>query len=126
MHRVYSESFLTYGNIKFDEGTALCNFNGTYAYWAPDQRKCRISVCAGRFLHRSVDRFARKSQVKGKGDINNREFDNLMWRAGLKLGSILVSLSSLKAAFGLFFYTRTRPKVSMISTSFSLLIGFEM
>lgn len=83
---IYTESFLTYGNINFEEDTPLGTFDGRYAYWSLVNGNVGYKITLGDFCIDPSIGFAWKWEVKGRGDIDNKEFNNLVWRAGLKLG----------------------------------------
>ena len=83
----YLENFLTHGEVKFDENIAGEQFEGKYSYWSIINPNVgyKIQLTKNLSLDPSVG-FNWKWEVKGKGDIDNRYFDNFVFKAGVKLG----------------------------------------
>lgn len=78
----YMGNYLSYGNIKFDED----GFDGTYSYFSFFSPEVGYKIKLGRL---AIDPFAGimwKLEIKGKGDIDNRNVDEWTPRLGLKLG----------------------------------------
>jgi len=83
----YTQSFLTYSSTKFNERTPLGNFEGKYTYWSLINGDIGYKINIGK--HFSIDPsvgFNWKWEVKGKGDVDNKQFDNFVFRAGIKAG----------------------------------------
>jgi hypothetical protein len=85
----YSENFLTYGRIKFDQemiAGVQDQFVGTYSYWSLINPNIGYKLNAGKF---SIDGFAGfnwKWEVRGKGDFDNNLTENFVARVGIKAG----------------------------------------
>lgn len=81
--KFYAESFLSYGNVKFDEPF----FDGKYSYWSLIDGNIgyKLKITEGFYVDPSAG-FAWKWEVKGKGDVDNKDIDNLIYRFGVKLG----------------------------------------
>jgi hypothetical protein len=85
----YTENFLTYGRIKFDQKMLPLiqdQFIGTYSYWSLINPNIGYKLNVGKF---SIDGFAGfnwKWEVKGKGDFDNNLTENFVTRVGLKAG----------------------------------------
>lgn len=78
----YYSNFLSYGNIKFDEN----GFDGTYSYFSFFAPELGYKIQLGDF---SIDPFIGtmwKLEIKGKGDIDNKNVEEWAFRAGLKVG----------------------------------------
>lgn len=83
----YGENLITHGQIKFDETINGENFEGKYSYWSIFNPNIGYKVQLTKNL--SVDPsvgFNWKWEVRGKGAIDNRHFDNFVFKAGVKLG----------------------------------------
>jgi hypothetical protein len=78
----YGENFISYGNIKFNENGQ----EGTYSYWSIINPNIgyKVNLGANFSLDPSIG-CNWKWEVKGKG-IENKEIDNFVFRAGIKLG----------------------------------------
>lgn len=81
--KFYYESFLSYGSVKYDETF----FNGTYSYWSLIDGNIgyKLKIAKGFYVDPSAG-FNWKWEVKGKGDVDNKNIDNLIYRFGMKLG----------------------------------------
>ncbi|NMH27357.1 hypothetical protein [Flavobacterium silvaticum] len=84
---VYMANYLSYGNIKYDEDFGLFpNFKGTYSYFSFFSPEVGFKIKAGPI---AIDPFAGvmwKLEVKGKGDVDNKNVDEWTPRVGLKIG----------------------------------------
>jgi len=83
----YTQSFLTYSSTSFNERTSTGDFNGKYSYWSLINGDLGYKINIGK--HFSIDPsvgFNWKWEVKGKGDVDNKQFDNFVFRAGVKAG----------------------------------------
>lgn len=82
----YGENFLTHGEIKFNEDIAGEKFEGKYSYWSIFNPNIgyKIQLTKNLSIDPSVG-FNWKWEVRGKGDINNKYFDNFVFKAGVKL-----------------------------------------
>ncbi len=83
---VYTANFLSYGNIKFDENISLGNVDGTYSYFSFFSPEVGYKMEFGGI---TIDPFIGimwKIEVKGKGDIDNKNVDEWTPRAGIKIG----------------------------------------
>ncbi len=83
----YAENFLTHGQIKFDDQINGEKFEGKYSYWSIFNPNVgyKIQLTKNLSIDPSVG-FNWKWEVKGKNDIDNRYFDNFVFKAGVKLG----------------------------------------
>jgi len=83
----YGENFISYGNVKFDENLGtLGDFDGTYSYWSIFNPNVGYRFLIGGL---SIDPSIGanwKWEVKGKGDVDNKNVDNFVFRAGIKIG----------------------------------------
>ena len=78
----YTANYLSYGAIKFDKD----GFDGTYSYFSFFSPEVGYKIPIGNF---SIDPFIGitwKIEVKGKGDIDNKNVDEWTPRAGIKIG----------------------------------------
>ena len=78
----YTANYLSYGNIKFDKD----GFDGTYSYFSFFSPEVGYKIQLGDF---SIDPFIGitwKIEVKGKGDIDNKNVEEWTPRAGIKIG----------------------------------------
>lgn len=83
----YGENFISYGNIKFDENLgALGDFDGTYSYWSIFAPNVGYRFMVGKVSFDPSIGANWKWEVKGKGDVDNKNVDNFVFRAGLKIG----------------------------------------
>lgn len=84
---LYYANYLSYGAVKFDENIAPgIDFDGTYSYFSFFSPEIGYKIQLGDF---SIDPFIGvmwKLEVKGKGDIDNKNVEEWAMRAGLKLG----------------------------------------
>ncbi|WKW46917.1 hypothetical protein P3875_02355 [Myroides sp. JBRI-B21084] len=83
----YGENFITHGQIKFNEQINGENFEGKYTFWSIFNPNIgyKIQLSKNLSLDPSVG-FNWKWEVKGKGGIDNRNFDNFVFKYGVKLG----------------------------------------
>lgn len=83
----YGENFITHGQIKFDEMINGENFEGKYTFWSIFNPNIgyKIQLTKNLSLDPSVG-FNWKWEVRGKGGIDNRHFDNFVFKAGAKIG----------------------------------------
>jgi len=83
---IYFQNFLTYGQIKYSETF----FNGKYSYFTlinPDLGyKFKIAKVINVDLNAGF--IWKWEMLKGQGDIDNKMFDNLVPRFGLRIGYI--------------------------------------
>ncbi len=82
----YYSNFISYGNIKFSETISGVDFDGTYSYFSFFSPEIGYKIQLGDF---SIDPFIGvmwKLEIKGKGDIDNKNVDEWAMRAGLKVG----------------------------------------
>lgn len=85
---LYAANYLSYGNIKFDKETLLGKFDGTYSYFSFFAPELGYKFQIGKI---TIDPFVGanwKIEVKGKGDIDNKNTDEWAFRGGLKVGYI--------------------------------------
>ena len=83
---VYTANYLSYGNVNFDENISLGEFDGTYSYFSFFSPEVGYKMNFGGF---TIDPFIGimwKIEVKGKGDIDNKNVDEWTTRAGIKIG----------------------------------------
>lgn len=82
----YLGNYLSYGRISFDEDTPFGNFDGTYSYFSLFSPEAGYKIKAGPV---AIDPFVGimwKLEIKGKGDIDNKNVDEWVPRIGLKIG----------------------------------------
>lgn len=82
----YTSSFLSYGNIKFDETILGDKVEGTYSYFSFFNPEIGYKINLGGFC---IDPFAGimwKIEVKGKGFIDNRHVNEWTPRVGIRVG----------------------------------------
>ncbi|MEZ0006654.1 hypothetical protein ABH942_002031 [Flavobacterium sp. 28YEA47A] len=88
----YAENFISYGNLEFssffgESGTTY--FEGTYSYWSIINPNVGYKFMIGENFCIDPSIGANwKWEVKGKGDIDNKNINNLVIRAGVKIGFI--------------------------------------
>lgn len=83
----YGENFISYGSVKFEENLgALGNFDGTYSYWSIINPNVGYRLMAGPVSFDASIGANWKWEVRGKGDIDNKNVDNFVFRAGIKIG----------------------------------------
>jgi len=88
----YYANYLGYGRIEFDEtiyligGTA--NFKGTYSYFSlfSPEIGWKFLLLDDRFTFDLHVGTAWMIEIKGKGDLDNRSFDNWVFKVGIALG----------------------------------------
>lgn len=87
---LYFANYLSYGNIKFDENRSVfliqTNFEGRYQYFSFFSPEVGYKVKLGPV---AIDPFVGvmwKLEVKGQGDVDNRNVEEWMPRFGVKLG----------------------------------------
>lgn len=83
---LYTANYLAYGNISFDEDTMFGKFDGTYSYFSFFSPELGYKINLGKF---SIDPFVGamwKIEVKGKGDIDNKNVEEWAFRGGIKFG----------------------------------------
>lgn len=85
----YTENAITYGKVKFDEYRYNApRLKGEYSYWSI------INPSIGyrfRALDLAFDTFAGfmwKWEVRGKGDVDNKDFDNFVFKAGFRVSFV--------------------------------------
>ncbi len=83
----YSESFISYGTIKFDkEPVALGVFSGRYSYISLINPNLGYKIRLGKkFSFEPSVGFNWKWEIKGKGDVDNKNIDNFVPRIGVKI-----------------------------------------
>lgn len=83
----YAENFITHGQIKFDDTINGQNFEGKYSYWSIFNPNVgyKIQLTKNLSIDPSVG-FNWKWEVRGQGAVDNRYFDNFVFKAGVKLG----------------------------------------
>lgn len=81
----YAENFFTYGYVKFNEPF----FSGKYSYFSPINTDFGYKAKIVKVINFEVNGgFIWKWEIKGKGDVDNKMFDNLTPKIGLKIGYI--------------------------------------
>ncbi len=91
----YGASYITYGKIEFDEKNILENpisgenteFYGTYRYFSLFTPEVGYKVLIAKKI--AVNLHVGTSwliELKGKGDVDNKSFDNWVLNAGLAIG----------------------------------------
>lgn len=84
---LYVENFITHGEIKFDDTINGEKFKGKYSYWSIFNPNIGYKIQLTKNL--SIDPslgFNWKWEVRGQGDVDNKYFDNFVFKAGVKLG----------------------------------------
>ncbi|MXN90191.1 hypothetical protein GR160_03045 [Flavobacterium sp. Sd200] len=83
----YGANYLSYGNVKFDENLFIFGVvDGTYSYFSFFAPEIGYKIQLGNF---SIDPFIGamwKIEIKGKGDIDNKNVDEWAVRTGVKFG----------------------------------------
>lgn len=84
---LYLENFITHGEIKFDDTINGEKFEGKYSYWSIFNPNIgyKIQLTKNLSLDPSLG-FNWKWEVRGQGDVDNKYFDNFVFKAGVKLG----------------------------------------
>ena len=84
---LYLENFITHGEIKFNDTVAGEKFEGKYSYWSIFNPNIgyKIQLTKNLSLDPSLG-FNWKWEVRGQGDVDNKYFDNFVFKAGVKLG----------------------------------------
>jgi len=84
---LYAENFISYGQIKFDKSTPTEEFDGTYSYWSFINPNVGFKILVtDHFVIEPSVGANWKIEVKGKGDVDNKDFFNIILRAGVKFG----------------------------------------
>ena len=84
---LYAENFISYGAIKFDESTPTEKFEGTYSYWSLINPNIGYKlIISDHFVIEPSVGANWKWEVRGKGDVDNKDFFNIVLRAGVKVG----------------------------------------
>ena len=84
---LYIENFITHGQINFDKTINQEQFKGKYSYWSIFNPNIGYKIQLTKNL--SIDPslgFNWKWEVRGQGDVDNKYFDNFVFKAGVKLG----------------------------------------
>lgn len=84
---LYFENFLTHGEMNFDDKLNGEKFEGKYSYWSIFNPNIGYKIQLTKNL--SIDPslgFNWKWEVRGQGDVDNKNFDNFVFKAGVKLG----------------------------------------
>lgn len=89
----YSENFLTYGKIDFDHtystytfpATTTSIFDGTYSYWSIFNTNIGYKLKAGSFVFEPSLGGQWNWEVKGKGQVDNKNIENLFFRGSFKI-----------------------------------------
>lgn len=82
----YSQSYLSYSQTRFDSNLPGAG-DGKYSYWSLINGDFGYKLDLGSGV--SLDVFAGynwKWEVKGKNGVDNKDFDNFVFRAGFKAG----------------------------------------
>lgn len=82
----YSQSYLSYSQTRFDNNLPGAG-DGKYSYWSLINGDFGYKIDVGSGI--SLDVFAGynwKWEVKGKNGVDNKDFDNFVFRAGFKAG----------------------------------------
>lgn len=83
---VFFENFLIYSSIKFDENTALYgNVKGKYRYWSLINPTLGYRFQLGKLSIDPSIGMNWKWEVRGTGIIDNKNYDNLVFKAGIRL-----------------------------------------
>lgn len=83
---LYSSNFLSYGNIRFDETVLATKFKGTYSYFSFFSPEVGYKFKTGNL---AIDPFVGimwKLEIKGKGDIDNKNVEEWTPRVGVRIG----------------------------------------
>ena len=86
----FTKSSLAYGNIKFDDtdqlGVIDINYKGTYSYFSFLAPEIGYDFMLGKNLRASLNAGAQwQLEIKGKDDVDNKDFDNWLYRFGLRV-----------------------------------------
>jgi hypothetical protein len=81
----YSENFLIYSSTKFDEVLNSVSLKGKYSYWSIINPTVGYRFELGKIAIDPSIGINWKWEVKGTGIIDNKEINNLTWKAGIRL-----------------------------------------
>lgn len=84
---LYVENFITHGQMNFNDNINGEKYEGKYSYWSIFNPNIGFKVQLTKNL--SIDPsigFNWKWEVRGQGDVDNKNFDNFVFKAGVKLG----------------------------------------
>lgn len=81
----YFENFLTYGKIDFDGNYITNQISGTYSYWSLFNSNIGYKARAGNFVFEPAIGGQWNWEVKGKGQVDNKNIDNLFFRGSFKI-----------------------------------------
>jgi len=83
---LFYKNSLVYGNIKFDEKGFLENYKGTYSYFSIFNPEIGYDFMIAKTLRTSFTAGTQwQIEVKGKENVDNRDFDNWIFNFGVKL-----------------------------------------
>lgn len=83
---IYTANYLSYGNVKFDETFTLGEFEGNYSYFSFFNPEIGYKIVLGNFVLDPFIGAMWKIEIKGKGDVDNKNVDEWAPRAGIKIG----------------------------------------
>lgn len=85
----FSKNSLTYGNISFDDndniGSIQVNYKGTYSYFSFFAPEIGYDFMIGKIRAGLVAGTQWQIEVKGKDNVDNKDFDNWLYRVGLRM-----------------------------------------
>ena len=82
----YTANYLSYGNVRFEESFFLGNFKGTYSYFSFFNPEIGYKIVLGNFVLDPFIGAMWKIEIKGRGDIDNKNVNVWAPRAGVKIG----------------------------------------
>ncbi len=91
---------MCYGNVKFDESY----FKGTYSYWILIDGNIgyKMQVVKNLYLDPSIG-FSWKWEVKGRGDVDNKDINNLIYRYEILIISLPQVVDNVHTKYRQFF-----------------------
>ncbi len=82
----YTANYLSYGNVRFEESFFLGSFKGTYSYFSFFNPEVGYKIVLGNFVLDPFIGAMWKIEIKGRGDIDNKNVNVWAPRAGVKIG----------------------------------------
>lgn len=82
----FTDDYLIYSNIKFDEYVyPIGNVTGKYRYWSLINPLLGYRFEIGKLVIDPSIGFNWKWEVRGKGIVDNKNYDNFIFKAGIRL-----------------------------------------
>lgn len=83
---LYFQNEAEFSSIKFKENVDGLKFEGTYSYFSLVSPQIGYKIKLGNFSIDPSIGFQWVIEYKGKGDLDNKNFDNTAFKAGLQVG----------------------------------------